>query len=463
MQMMQKEREAENFQKWESQEDTFHLEQAKLRSRIRIKDGRAKPIDLLAKYALSTEEGAEDFTDLHEPYTYLNGLTAKDLENLLEDIQVYEQLEQGKNQDFWRDMTIITKYELQNLSPSSDRRAGINEQAQPIVINLFKGKTYKEMVKVRSAIEAKLKQTSDVSYWEQVLKMSGCFMAKARRREKHQEHLKMKLDRLKQEDMMENNEEDDDEPSTSEMPPPIKIPLPNKPQTAETPSTSCDVNQDADDVISDEMASMRLFDELGYEPALLKEVELPLGVVVVGEKEDKQTIRGKRKLLNKTGSTGHGQEEAFVKRAREGMDRDEAEFSVQAEVSSQVILWADKYRPRKPRFFNRVHTGFEWNKYNQTHYDFDNPPPKIVQGYKFNIFYPDLIDPTKTPQHYITDDPTNPDFSVLRFSAGAPYEDIAFKIVKKEWEQSHKHGFRCQFINSIFQLWFHFKRYRYRR
>ena len=22
----------------------------------------------------------------------------------------------------------------------------------------------------------------------------------------------------------------------------------------------------------------------------------------------------------------------------------------------------------------------------------DNPPPKIVQGYKFNIFYPDLID-----------------------------------------------------------------------
>lgn len=22
---------------------------------------------------------------------------------------------------------------------------------------------------------------------------------------------------------------------------------------------------------------------------------------------------------------------------------------------------------RKPRFFNRMHTGFEWNKYNQTH------------------------------------------------------------------------------------------------
>ena len=55
-------------------------------------------------------------------------------------------------------------------------------------------------------------------------------------------------------------------------------------------------------------------------------------------------------------------------------------------ILSQVLLekkryeWEDKYKPRKPRFFNRVKTGFEWNKYNQTHYDHDNPPPKIVQG-----------------------------------------------------------------------------------
>ena len=42
-------------------------------------------------------------------------------------------------------------------------------------------------------------------------------------------------------------------------------------------------------------------------------------------------------------------------------------------------------------------------------------------------------------------------------------QDIAFKIVNREWEYSHRHGFRCQFNNSIFQLWFRFKRYRYRR
>ena len=78
-------------------------------------------------------------------------------------------------------------------------------------------------------------------------------------------------------------------------------------------------------------------------------------------------------------------ETEFEKKAREGMNDDEATFSVEVPTEHQKFLWSDKYRPRKPRFFNRVHTGFEWNKYNQTHYDIDNPPPKIVQGYKFNV------------------------------------------------------------------------------
>src|SRR5690242_10983360 len=74
-------------------------------------------------------------------------------------------------------------------------------------------------------------------------------------------------------------------------------------------------------------------------------------------------------------------------------------FKAELEVAlpEEVYWWHDKYRPRKPRFFNRVRTGFDWNKYNQTHYDKENPPPKIVQGYKFNIFYPDLIDASKVP------------------------------------------------------------------
>ena len=90
----------------------------------------------------------------------------------------------------------------------------------------------------------------------------------------------------------------------------------------------------------------------------------------------------------------------------------------------QVYWWHDKYRPRKPKYFNRVHTGYEWNKYNQTHYDHDNPPPKIVQGYKFNIFYPDLVDKTKAPTYTIEKDGNSSETCIIRFHAGPPYEDI---------------------------------------
>ncbi|KAG5523090.1 hypothetical protein RHGRI_035035 [Rhododendron griersonianum] len=69
--------------------------------------------------------------------------------------------------------------------------------------------------------------------------------------------------------------------------------------------------------------------------------------------------------------------------------------SDEVNIDSPVYLWRDEYCPRKPKYSNRVHTGYEWNKYNRTHYDHDNPPPKAVQGYKFNIFYPDLADKTK--------------------------------------------------------------------
>lgn len=40
--LLQRQREADQFKEWGMQEDQFHVEQAKLRSKIRIKDGRGK-------------------------------------------------------------------------------------------------------------------------------------------------------------------------------------------------------------------------------------------------------------------------------------------------------------------------------------------------------------------------------------------------------------------------------------
>jgi len=159
------------------------------------------------------------------------------------------------------------------------------------------------------------------------------------------------------------------------------------------------------------------------------------------------------------------QERTLAMKAMGAVEEGDAVLGSGAEVNleSQVYWWHDKYRPRKPKYFNRVHTGYEWNKYNQTHYDHDNPPPKIVQGYKFNIFYPDLVDKIRAPIYTIEKDGSNGETCLIRFHAGPPYEDIAFRIVNKEWEYSHKKGFKCTFERGILHVYFNFKRYRYRR
>jgi hypothetical protein len=160
------------------------------------------------------------------------------------------------------------------------------------------------------------------------------------------------------------------------------------------------------------------------------------------------------------------EEEMVRAEVSKGMLQNEERFADEVQVPrrspSEAYAWNDKYRPRKPKFFNRVHTGYDWNKYNRTHYDHDNPPPKTVQGYKFNIFYPDLIDRTVAPTFAVsrTD---NPEVCILTFKSGPPYDAVAFKIVNRPWEHSHRRGFRCTFERGTLHLWFNFRRYRYRR
>jgi hypothetical protein len=63
-------------------------------------------------------------------------------------------------------------------------------------------------------------------------------------------------------------------------------------------------------------------------------------------------------------------------------------------------------------------------------------------GYKFNIFYPDLIDRAQTPKYTITKLKDEPGFALIRFSVGPPYEDIAFKVIDKRWEMGRFSGYR---------------------
>jgi hypothetical protein len=164
-----------------------------------------------------------------------------------------------------------------------------------------------------------------------------------------------------------------------------------------------------------------------------------------------------------------------------GVDEDEEVFASEeptAETSTQPApSWASKHRPRKPRYFNRVQLGYDWNKYNQTHYSHDAPPPKVVQGYKFHVFYPDLIESTKAPTYKIIREggrkkgqtlapAGEEDTCIIRFiSPGPPYEDVAFRIVDRDWDYSGKEGrgFKSTFEGGVLSLHFSFKKVYYRK
>ncbi|KAG5368389.1 hypothetical protein CJU90_0588 [Yarrowia sp. C11] len=123
----------------------------------------------------------------------------------------------------------------------------------------------------------------------------------------------------------------------------------------------------------------------------------------------------------------------------------------------------------RPRFHNRVVLGFDWNKYNQTHYDSNNLPPKTVQGYKFNIFYPELPE-GKTPSYQVikmkNEDITKQrETCLLKFTAPAPYADLTFRVVDRTWDYAARGDgkYNSSYHNGVLQLHFRFKKDFYKK
>ncbi|KAA0176489.1 hypothetical protein FNF27_02185 [Cafeteria roenbergensis] len=128
----------------------------------------------------------------------------------------------------------------------------------------------------------------------------------------------------------------------------------------------------------------------------------------------------------------------------------------------EQAAFADRFRPRRPRYITRVRSGYHWNSHNKAYYDRDNPPPKMVQGYKFDVFYPDLLDPSKPPT-FSLEPADSPAFCMLRIHGGPPYEDVAFKIVNREWLTGKRSGYVCAFDRGVYKLFFNLKTHFYRR
>ncbi|XP_058739129.1 splicing factor Cactin-like isoform X1 [Vicia villosa] len=480
MALLARERARAEFQDWEKKEEEFHFDQSKVRSEIRLREGRARPIDVLTKHL----NGSDDLDiEINEPYLVFKGLTVKEMSELRDDIKMHLDLDRATptHVEYWEALLVVCDWELaesrkkdaidrarvRGEEPPAELLAeqrGLHSSVEPDVKDLLHGKTRTELEALEVHIESEMRTGTAkvVEYWEAILKQLHIYKAKACLKEIHAKMLRKHLQRLEQ------PLEDEDEPETAHD---------MIPEEAYTEDDTKVVVRSADESFSPEpiRENQEAEDEAGsFSPQLLHDDE---NEEAIDPEEDRAILERKRiavieeqqrriqeAMASKPAPSEDNLEMKAIK-AMGAMEDGDAVFGSGAEVSldSQVYWWHDKYRPRKPKYFNRVHTGYEWNKYNQTHYDHDNPPPKIVQGYKFNIFYPDLVDKIKAPNYTIDKDGSNGETCIIRFHAGPPYEDIAFRIVNKEWEYSHKKGFKCTFERGILHVYFNFKRHRYRR
>lgn len=489
--------EDEQSRKWVEGEDIFVLKQAKKKAAIRVREGRAKPIDWLAiilriidpdRDLLDGDEGEEVQMDVVDPEGVFEGLDDAQLRELEVDISSYIALEKNKqNLDYWTTMEIICKDRRQKLKPMDREGRAVSSVASD-VDKLLGPKTYEQLEALEKQIRTKLRSNEpiDFDYWEQLLRSLLIWKAKAKLKKVYQSVLDSRLGALRtqqQEDaiavQMKMREllfgsteafADDDQGIVTDSTVRTLQPSQFKYASAYDPEPLLKLHAEdkSRDIIGESVflekvvAERRRIIKLGYVPARQtlneKLVKKPAHKAAVPSSSIMPPPGTQRFSTTISEDFSQATKALYDREVARGLDENEEVFTGEESVSTTQPQLADKYKPRKPRYFNRVQMGYEWNKYNQTHYDHDNPPPKVVQGYKFNIFYPDLIDKTKAPTFKIFREDGRKrgqsfapageeDTCLIRFIAGPPYEDIAFRIVDREWDYSAKHdrGFKSSF------------------
>ncbi|KIW19073.1 hypothetical protein PV08_03363 [Exophiala spinifera] len=490
--------EDERMREWVAQEDDFVLKQAKKKAEIRVKEGRAKPIDWLAvtlrvvdptRNPLDDEIDEKDL-DFMDPQSVFEGLSESQLADLRKDIETYMNLEShNKNREYWRTMQIICKDRQKKLRTGGPDGRAVSSVASDID-KLLGPKTYEQLEVLEKQIRSKLDSDEpiDTDYWQQLLDSLLVWKAKAKLKNVYQDVLKSRLKQLRDENeakAIEARQKMLDagvQPSsnfeyTKDLDPDPLLEIPSRDKGLEV--------VDEKDFLQSVASARRKVLNMGYvpEPKSTGLKSSSSSAITTTATQTSRTARPDPTSRFDTVDDSSATKALFDREVAKGVNENEEIFAGEETLddpssssSSAKPLWSNKYRPRKPKYFNRVQMGYEWNKYNQTHYDHDNPPPKVVQGYKFHIFYPDLIDPTKAPTYKIireggrkkgqTMAPAGEeDTCIIRFMAGPPYEDVAFRIVDRDWDYSAKHdrGFKSTFEKGILTLHFSFKRIVYRK
>ncbi|KAL8916400.1 MAG: hypothetical protein Q9208_008547 [Pyrenodesmia sp. 3 TL-2023] len=487
--------EAEQMRVWVSKEDEFVLKQSKKKAHIRIREGRARSIDWLAVTLdvvdqmkdLLEDDGAESAADVIDPAGVFEGLSLSELRELGEEIQSYLTLETNpQNRRYWDALRVICLDYQERLAPTgSQRRVGSSVSSD--VDRLLAPKSAEELESLKAQVSKKLDSNEpiDVEYWEQLLNNITVYSAKAALSKVYKSVIDSRVAEYRQ------NQSAEAALSKQKLGVLLSRGNPTGPATS-TINYSQKLDPEPSLRLKTEDKALEIVDERDFMASIAadrrrvqKLGHLPSKAVPSNSVHPRSASKAANAIPPTSSRFAAVANDDFSqattalyeREVARGVQENEEIFAGEEDVRSvSKPQWAGKYRPRKPRYFNRVQMGYEWNKYNQTHYDHENPPPKVVQGYKFNIFYPDLIDKTKAPTYRIEREngrrrgqsfapAGEEDTCLIRFISGPPYEDLAFRIVDKEWDYSAKRerGFRSSFDKGILQLHFQFKKVYYRK
>jgi hypothetical protein len=364
-------------------------------------------------------------------------------------------------------MKLICKDQLGKYRSAAPSARGISTVSADVE-KLLGPKTYEELEVLEKQIKRKLNSNEpiDVDYWEYLLKSLQTFKAKARLRKVSRAIVNNRLQVLRKQQEDEANHARSrlrtfvenlgpaaaaDRRDSSSLDPEPLLRL-----SAEDKGLSSVDERSFLQAVTQERQRIH---KLGYVPANKVIRERPTARLPSPSSGNGSTSEVLPLVTRGAEDTSETTNAQFQREVARGVQENEEVFANEETVTATSKV-STQTQLRKPKFFNRVQLGYEWNKYNQTHYDHDNPPPKVVQGYRFNIFYPNLIDKTKAPKYKIereggrkrgqTFAPAGEDDTcVIHFIAGPPYQDIAFRIVDKEWDYSAKRdrGFKSTFEN----------------
>jgi hypothetical protein len=354
------------------------------------------------------------------------------VEELHDDIERYLSLEHSEvNIEFWtvssywlhqcsvyscllKNMMVVVKDQLDRIKQSE--RLGVEAAAavEADITALLRGKTYEHLVALQRSIQAKLTsgEPIEVEYWEGLLKKLLVWKAKvctsalltsfnaltelsqAKLKSLHEVVVRNRLEQLRKRQRDEALQAQEE----------LLAGVARSAARGERPNA---ISENADQTT--EPAEEQEPYDRSMSPALLDITKLPYEerqIDIVTELEDLRALMAQRRAVAssrfvtrtaqpvvETQETGESASNAdlasealYRAEAERELDEEEELFNVEENIPNPTSYnWEDKYRPRKPRYFNRVHTGYEWNKYNQTHYEYVSYVFATIQAFPYRF------------------------------------------------------------------------------